>query len=304
MKIFYSELTANPSYYSFGYSIYGEFEDIDTLDDVYEKGFLPCAVAKKQSPKLMYVARGVRVKAKEYVQKHFHTRVIKKVAQTFPSGVTSTVYAKDAYNDIPKVIDFFSTYFAFRFGKEAMPRDRIESIVRSPFLTHIVAYHSDEIFIGYSLEVHGESFVHVWHQAYAKKYARTHVGIYMYMELIERAKNALKQYVYFGVTYGTWMNYKTNFQPLSFWDGTQWVDDKKSEKLKSLFRCDPTRLLAFVDEWRKEKDPYYKAPYPFQSMLEELRYCVIFTTLHPRIFGVYLCLLGLLCALVYIKFFL
>jgi len=303
MKIFYSELTANPAYYSFGYSVYGEFEDGDMLSDCYEKGFLPFVGTRKQSPRAMFMARGVRVLLHEFIEKHYHSRVRHKVALRFPEGITVVVYKRGAHKGLDKVHAFFLSYFYFRFGKESMPPDRLFAIIHSPFVTHIAEYSYQGKIIGYSLEVHADTFIHVWHQAYAKEHVHTHLGVYLYLELLERAKKAKMHHLYFGVTYGTWMNYKTNFQPLEFWNGAQWIKDSKSTLLKELFKRDGTRQIAFTDEWRKNQDPYYDTPYPFSSRFSELRYLYIFAVLHPRIIGVYLILVSSLTLLVCFKFF-
>jgi leucyl-tRNA---protein transferase len=292
MKVFYSELTANPAYYSFGYSVYAELEASDTLPECYEKGFLPFVGAREQDPKMLYMARGVRVRVQEFTEKHYHARVRRKVALVLPHGIRTSVFARDEHPDLRAVTEFFLTYFAFRFGEGAMSHERFEAILRGPFITHIVEYRSQGELIGYTLEVHTDSFIHVWHQAYTKKYEGSHIGIALYLELLARAKQEGKSFLYFGVTHGTHMEYKTNFQPLEFWNGRAWVADAHSKELKQLLRGDGTRMLAYVDEWRAGKGAYRTSPYPFTSALAELRYLAFFAVQHRRLFGVYLILLG------------
>jgi hypothetical protein len=298
MRIFHSELTANPAHYSFGYSVYAELEAGDMLDGCYEKGFLPFVGARKQEPRLLYMARGARVRVPEFAERHYHARVRRRVAEVLPEGITGRVYARDAHPNLPAVTDFFLSYFAFRFGKGAMPRERLEAIVHGPFVSHIVEYRSGDICIGYTLEVQTDTLIHVWYQAYAREYASTHLGIALYLELLARAKKEGKQFLYFGVTYGAHMAYKTNFEPLECWNGRAWVG-KSAKEWKQLLREDSTRLLAFVDEWRVGKGAYYPAPYPFTSGLAELRYFALFAIQHRRIFGMYVLLLGLLLAIAF-----
>ncbi len=286
MKIFYSELVANPAYYSFGYSVYGVPEDTDTIDECYEQGFLPFVGARDQDPYLMYMARGTRVKLGEFTQKHYHARVKRKVEEAFPKGIEVREHRLAEFPDTEGLIQFFLTYFTFRFGKEAMSKERMQALIDSPYLTHVIEYRYEGTAIAYSLEVHAETFVHVWHQAYAKSSLHTHLGIYLYIELMERAQAVKKAFLYFGVTYGNWMVYKTNFQPLQFWNGATWVDDKGSKKLKELFAGDPSRLVAFVDEWRAERSPYYPAPTAFRSGIDELKYLMVLMTLFPRLMGI------------------
>ncbi len=303
MKVFYAELTANPAYYSFGYSVYGELEPGDRVPEMYERGFLPAIVAREQSENLMYMARGVRVRVQEFEVRHYHNRVKRKVEEVIPGGVDASVVSKEEHTNLEEVFQFCLSYFAFRFGKEAMSEERLRAIFASPFLTHIVEYRTGGEVLGYSLEAHHDGMVHVWHQAYARAYARTHLGIYLYIELLERSKKAGAAFLYFGVTYGSWMNYKTNFQPLEYFNGKEWVHDVHSEKLKALFALDTTRLIGFVDEWRAQQKPYYAASYPFTSKLAEVRYLSVLARLFPRVIGAYLLLVALLLWLVLLLVF-
>ncbi len=140
-----------------------------------------------------------------------------------------------------------------------------------------------EELVGYMLEVHGKSFVHVWYQAYAKRFVRHYAGFAMYIDLLRRAKQTGYKYLYFGVTYGQWMSYKTNFQPLSYWDGMQWVEDPNSHQLKKLLAVDTLRMLTFTDAWREQRLPYYKAPYRSTDVRSELRLFYLMLSGMPRI---------------------
>ena len=299
MKVFYSELTANPAYYSFGYSVYAELEAGDMLGECYEKGFLPFVGAREQNPHMLYMARGTRVRVPEFEEKHYHTRVRRKVAHVLPKGIETKVSTRSEHTNLAGIAEFFLSYFSFRFGEGAMSRERFEAILNGPFITHVVEYHSAGELIGYTLEVHTDSFIHVWHQAYTKKYEGSHIGIAIYLELLARAKQEGKSFLYFGVTHGTHMEYKTNFQPLEFWNGRAWVHDTHSRELKELLRGDSTRLLAYVDEWREALGAYRTSPYPFTSTIAELRYLALFAVQHRRIFGVYVILLGVLFGLIF-----
>jgi arginyl-tRNA--protein-N-Asp/Glu arginylyltransferase len=302
MKLFYSELTANPAYYSFGYSVYAELEPGDRLEDCYEKGFLPFVGAREQDPHMLYMARGVRVRIQEFVERHYHNRVHRKVSKVLKQGIQTVVFKKEEHPNLGAVTDFFLIYFDFRFGNGAMSRERFEAILHGPFVSHIVEYRSGELLVGYTIEVQTATFTHVWHQAYAREYAGAHIGIALYLELLARMKREGKKFLYFGVTYGVHMEYKTNFQPLEFWNGQTWVADSH-DTLKHLLREDGTRLLAYVDEWRALKGAYRASPYPFSSAVAELRYLALFAVQHRRLLGVYIILLGILSGLIFFAFF-
>ncbi len=293
MKIFYSELDVNPAYYSFGYSVYGELEETDNLADCYEQGFLPFIGARLQKEGMMYQARGTRVIVSEYKEDRYFRQVIRKVGELSKEKIQVLEHAKKDFPITDEFVDFLLTYFTFRFGKESMPKDRLLALLASPLLTHIVEYQLEGKPIAYMLEVHTTNGIHFWYQAYAKKFEGKHVGAFLLVDLIQRAKEQNKKYAYFGATYGNWMKYKTNFQPLEYWNGYEWVTDPKSTELKKILATDPVRVLGFVDAWRDKMQPYFKAPYPFTSTFAEVRFLFLIMTALPRLFLLLIVLLFL-----------
>jgi hypothetical protein len=287
MKIFYSENTVNPGYYSFGYSIYGYKEESDTLDMIYDAGFQPC-VLYPNPDNLLYMNRGSRIVLPSFKKLHEHTRIEKK----YKDSISITVFDRKDFPITDVFIDFCLTYFRFRHGKDSMPKERLLEIINSPFLTHIVEYQIDGEVVGYMFEVHGTDCSHFWYQAYAKKYNNKNLGLFMVLDLVLRSKNENKQYVYLGITCGTWMKYKLNFQPLQYWDGTQWIHDNQS--LKKLLKVDHMRFISFTDAFRTHKDDFYKAPVQYTSMKQELRFLLILMYKTPKLFFALLVILGLL----------
>jgi arginyl-tRNA--protein-N-Asp/Glu arginylyltransferase len=257
MKIFYSELAENPAYYSFGYSIYGTVEEGDSIEEQYEKGFLPAVVAKSQPGKLMYQARSVRVLAQEFVRKHYHHRVARKAEAL--GLIEVIVCERKDITDTKEIEAFFLRYFSSRFGKDAMPEDRLRDILNSGWVTHISEYRIAGKPIACMLECQYGGLTHVWYQAYDMRYEHAHLGSYLYLLLIERAKAEGKRHVNFGVSYGSWMKYKTNFTPLEYWNGQMWVRDGNGNKTKGLFD-EGISLVPYTDRFRTSLAPYYPGP--------------------------------------------
>lgn len=292
MRIFYSELAANPAYYAYGYSIYGELEAGDDIAGCYAAGFLPFVGAREQPERCMYQVRSVRTRVQEFLPGHYHRYAAQK-GKAFIDTVTIHEYQREAVLDMPHVQAFLEAYFMFRFGKGSMPTEKIAAMLQSPLLTHIVEYRLQGKPVGYVLETRGDDFHHVWYYAYAKAYEKQCLGLYLFMSFIERAKAAGKEFAYLGATYGTWMRYKTHFGPLEFWDGATWIDDPKAKQLKKLLSEDSVRQVAFVDAWRDARKPYVRSPYPFTAMKQEMRFLMTVLYATPRVAGVLMCLLGL-----------
>ncbi len=291
MRIFYSELAENPTYYSFGYSVYATLEDEDSIKEAFNKGFLPCIIAQDQSKRLMYQTRGVRILAQEFIQRHYHLRVARKVSEI--GEITGHIHEKNSFVIDEDFYSFFLNYFSFRFGADSMPRDRLKAILDSEWITHISEYRLSEKPVAYMLEHHSESLIHVWYQAYDKEYESSHLGSYAYTSLIERAKREKKTYVYFGVSYGPWMRYKANFTPLEYWDGSNWIRDENGKRLKTILD-EGIRPLALVDRWRNEQKPFY-APPTLSGLEREMRFLTMMLEGAPRssfflLFGLFICI--------------
>ena len=174
-----------------------------------------------------------------------------------------------------------------------MPNERLLAILASPFLTHISEYKLGDTTVAYILEIHGDNFIHSWYYAYDKAHEGTHLGAYLLLDLIRRAKVSEKKYAYMGVTYGPWMHYKTNYQPLEYWNGHTWVHDPKSEQLKKLLATDHFRTLTMTDEWRDAKKQFYPPLYKHGASAWMRRILSFFAARYPKTFGATMIILAL-----------
>ncbi len=69
----------------------------------------------------------------------------------------------------------------------------------------------------------------------------------MVNEVLETKKKG-RLYMYIGTGYGKKAMYKTNFDFLEFWNGSEWVNDK--QKLRSRAKTDELRTVHISDEWK------------------------------------------------------
>lgn len=165
---------------------------------------------------------------------------------------------------------FFLGYFAFRFGKDAMPATRFRALLSSGWITHVREYQVDGRTAAYTLEHHENSLIHVWYHAYEKQHEHAHLGSYLYLALIEEMKKEGKRYLYLGVTYGGWMRYKANYAPLEYWTGSAWIQDANGKKLKAILD-EGLSLIPYVDRYRAALETFYDAP-SFPGLTREARF--------------------------------
>jgi hypothetical protein len=294
MKTFYSELAVNPAYYAFGYSVYGELEEGDVLDDAYDKGFLPFVGAKEQPSAMLYLARGSRVVLKEHRENQYDRQARRRAEDAVGAPIIAALHPKEEFAITEEFVAFLMRYFSTKFGKDSMPEERLRAMLSSPFVTHISEYTAEGKPIGYILESHGKTFTHVWYLAYETRYARSHLGFYLFSTFVARAKELGKTYAYLGVTCGPWMRYKANFVPLQYFSGGEWVGDAKNTAIKKLLATDKFRLLPYNDMWREAHYSYYPSPYPYQGIRSELRFLYHLAEGAPRLFGSLLIVIALL----------
>lgn len=275
MKQFTSELAGDPSYYSFGYSVYGILEDGDDLAKLYAGGYLPF-VGVEDAARMMYMARSGRIAAQEFRENTYHTRLRRKAA-----GFSVRDYRWSEYPAQEDAIRLLLEYFRFRHGARAMPETRLRQILQFDPEMRLVEYKHGDVVAGYSVEFPLDTARHQWYFAYTRLWEGKHLGAYMMLDFITRTKESGLPHAYLGVTYGPSMVYKTNFHPIEFWNGRGWVRD--AARLKALLKSDALRVLVTTDEWREAQNPYHAAPFDFSSIFVELRFLYLILASTPRI---------------------
>lgn len=292
MKRFHSELAGDPAYYSFGYSVYGMLEDGDDFATLYSEGYLPF-VGVEEASKMMYMARSGRIRTQEFRENTYHTRIRRK----FPAsaGMSIRSYPWTEYPQQEEALRTIGEYFRFRHGRNSMPPERLEKILAFDPAMRLVEYRIRNAVAGYSIEMPIRDGLHQWYFAYTPTWKGKHLGVFIMLDVITRAKESGLSYTYVGATYGSSMIYKTNFRPLEYWDGYQWVQD--ANHLKTLLRSDSLRTVVTVDAWRDARHVFYPAPFRFESLFTELRFLYLIIVATPRV-AVFFCAWLLLMALV------
>lgn len=232
MRIFHREFGTRYESYEFGYTTYAQLEPADAYGAVYESGFLPHS-ADPSVRDLFYMARSVRIPLAEFEPTSENRRVRKKFDGSFERSVLS---AEELVHD-PEFLPCFLEYFWARHGERVMSEERARGILASPHPLRGVKYAKDGTVAGYALEVATDRFAHYWFSCYTPAYAGSSFGVWLMLDAISRAKEEGREYIYLGTAYGAKGRYKTNFEPLEFWDGSVWVRNVKL--LKELIASAP-----------------------------------------------------------------
>lgn len=235
MKIFASEFGHSYETYSFAYGIYLKYEEGDVLSEIYEKGFLPYSGAKEVKD-IFYMARGTRADIRKWEPTSENRRVLRLFDGQFEK-VTKSV-AEIRHDET-----FFTlclSYFNLAHGS-VMPRERLELVLDMGLVSSVIEYKKDGAPEAYLLLVEDETISHYWFSFYKSEYAKTSLGMWLALDHIRGLAKSGKSYFYFGTCYAEKALYKTNVEPLEFWNGATWVND--TPLLKSLCRSDTERHI-------------------------------------------------------------
>lgn len=242
MKLFSSELAHNYETYSFGYTNYAECEAADSLTMIYHSGYLPYSGSRTVRD-IFYMARSARVSLTDFALSSENRRIAKKFAGVF----TKRRIAKKDFNADEAFYTFCLNYFATQHGA-VMPRERLVHIMECGLITHIIEYQIGEKIAAYVLEVESEEMAHYWFSFYALEYTKQSLGLWLMQDALTDAKERGLLHYYLGTVYGEKALYKTNFEPLQWWNGAEWIADVQA--LKERGRQDGDRVLTLTDEWK------------------------------------------------------
>jgi arginyl-tRNA--protein-N-Asp/Glu arginylyltransferase len=194
----------------------------DPLEEIYEKGYLPYSGAAGLQD-VFYMSRSARIILSRFALTSENRRIAKKFDSQFKTErITSSTF-------IPTEA-FWSLclgYFAHKHGERAMPRARLETILKSGLISTVVVYTNGLNPIAYVLEVEDGSIGHFWFSFYDLSYDKQSLGLWLMLDCIREAQARGVLYYYLGTVYGEKGFYKLNFEPLEWWDGKEWNPDIK-----------------------------------------------------------------------------
>lgn len=235
MKIFASEFGHSYETYSFAYSIYLKRELGDNLSLIYEKGFLPYS-GSKDIKDIFYMARGTRADIRTWEPTSENRRVLRMFDDQFEKNIRSV---EDVRTD-ERFFELCLSYFNLAHGS-VMPRERLELILDMGLISTVAEYTKDGVPQAYLLLVEDENISHYWFSFYNHEYAKTSLGMWLALDHIRDLSKSNKKYFYFGTCYAEKALYKTNVEPLEFWNGKEWINN--TPLLKSLCRSDTERYI-------------------------------------------------------------
>lgn len=199
--------------------LWGQREENDSLTSIYGSGYLPYSGAKELCG-VYYSARSARVRLGDFSLNSENRRIAKKFDGRFTKErVPAAQFAPDE-----GFWRFCLFYFSDKHGPNAMPEERLKTILACG-VSSVVVYLDGEKPAAYVLEVEDGDMAHFWFSFYDLAYARQSLGLWLMLDCVRDAKERGLSHYYLGTVYGAKALYKTNFEPLEWWDGEKWSDD-------------------------------------------------------------------------------
>jgi arginine-tRNA-protein transferase len=252
MRFFSSEFAHNYGTYSFGYCNYCEYEEGDSLSEIYNRGYLPYS-GSADVWNTFYMSRSARIVLQHWEPNSENRRILRKHDTEFER----IVYKKEQFAVTDDFKEFCLSYFERHHGAHTMPRERFEHILNENALTHIVAYKCKGTLVGYVFLAADERMTHVWFYFYAPEFTKSSCGMWFLLNETRIAQHKGMQHFYIGTVYGDKSKYKTNFSNLEFWDGSTWQQDRNNREMKGRIRNDHLDLIETTDEFKAGKNNFF-----------------------------------------------
>ena len=247
MKEFKSEFAHSYKTYSFGYTNYALQEKGDNLSEIYKLGYLPYS-GSENIKDILYMCRSARLNLKKFKLSSENRRIARK----FDGGFDKKIIPTDKFKVDTKFIKFCTDYFEKRHGPNIMPKKRLLTIINSGFLTNIVEYRKNGKIVAYVFMANDKNISHYWYSFYDLDLVFKSLGLWIMIDAVREAKRKKKSHFYLGTVYGEKALYKTNFNNLEYWDGNNWVEDRK--KLRKKSHSDEDKEVHITDEWKEDKE--------------------------------------------------
>lgn len=225
MKLFFGEFTPDYSKYHFPYQVWLKREEGDSVDEIYNNGFLPI----RSLPEVYYLCRSVRVNLDKFELSSENRRILKKTEE-----ISSKTMSLNEFSYTPQIQKFCKDYTVGKLGKDVLPASAIRAIFTSGVYNSLVEFKQtvEQKTIGLAVLYTSSSLVHFAHSFYDIEYPNKDIGARMMLEAILWAKNNGKRFAYLGTCYQESVLYKTQYSGVEFFNGFRWSENL--EELKEL----------------------------------------------------------------------
>ena len=219
MKVLFSEYKSDYTNYIFPYAIWALPEGDETPADLFEKGFLP----NKPDLSRFYLCRQVRVGLKDFTPSSENRRVLRK-----GEGVSYRLVGRRDFEFTPEWREFCKSYADARFGQDVMSYARLDALMNSPVVSHVMIFTDDEsgrdVGIVF-LYLQPQRLAFYYYSFFDLDFPRKNLGMYLMTSAVRYFHEQGYDYIYLGSCYSRNALYKTQFEGVQFFNGVRWSSD-------------------------------------------------------------------------------
>jgi arginyl-tRNA--protein-N-Asp/Glu arginylyltransferase len=250
LKLIFSEFKSDYSHYVFPYAIWAIPEKGDTPAQIFNQGFLPST----HNLDRYYMSRQIRVRLGAFKQSSENRRIMRKC----PS-ISYELLTREEFDFTAEKRDFCRHYADIKFGNDVMSEKRLDSLIGSRIISHILVYLDTESGkdVGYvTLFLEPTKLAYFYYSFYDLNYYERNLGMYMMTTAVDFFKNQDYDFLYLGTCYRKNALYKTQFAGFEFFNGFRWSNDLK--ELKYLIKRDEEVMGQHVVETPEFIDAFYE----------------------------------------------
>jgi hypothetical protein len=199
------------------------------------------------------MCRHVRVDLKRFSQSSENRRILRK-----GTGISEELLRREDFDFTPVWRQFCKSYADKKFGRDVMDYQRLDALMRSPIVSHVLVYRDVErdSDVGLVLLYIDKPVMAFYFYAfYELEYLKKNLGMYMMTRAVSLMQESGIGHIYLGSCYSRSAMYKTQFDGAEFFNGFRWSADLS--ELKYLIKRDSGRVTAHLLETEEYLECFY-----------------------------------------------
>ena len=239
MKLLFSETSPDDTRYLYPYVVWAFLEENETPADAFAAGFLP------SGPNLdrFYLVRQIRVPLRDWRPSSENRRILRKGSQ-----VRLEVIPKSDFTLDDSRRDRWLAFAEERFGAGIMPLERLMRIWQGPVISHVL--HVTDAATGAELGtvlmyLEAPRVAYYYYAFYDLTSPERNLGMQLMTRAVEHFRAAGFDHLHLGTCVTEAALYKTQFEPLEFFNGARWSN--QVAELKHLVRSSATASHRFEE---------------------------------------------------------
>jgi len=228
MKLLFSEAAPDATHYVYPYAVWGFLEPDETPADAFASGFLPGTAAMDR----FYLVRQLRVPLAEWKPSSENRRLLRKA-----SRLRAELIPRARFDFTESRRTAWLAFAEARFGVGVMPGARLDRLMSGAVITHLL--HFTDVATGAAVGtvlmfLEPPQVAFYYYAFYSLEPGERSAGMEMMNRAVEYFSQAGMAHLYLGSCYSEAALYKTQFEPLEFFNGFRW--SRNLGELKQLVR--------------------------------------------------------------------